>query len=209
VDVYVPDTHTNCSVHSAAFLIKDGSRHRFYVIQVLEQGSSTAWLWRRWGVAGRRGCGLLQGPLQPADAERTFHRLFRGKTKLPYPEASRGAPAVAGHYAWATPGAPLPAAAPALPKGRRKPPPPPTPSAAEWEYLEDPGDGARPERWRRYTREGSALAERLFSGGAGAGAVRSGRFRYELDLRDPANCTQRNADVHPHTVRRIRRIPPA
>eukprot|EP00291_Cryptomonas_curvata_P002997 CAMPEP_0172196200 /NCGR_PEP_ID=MMETSP1050-20130122/26672_1 /TAXON_ID=233186 /ORGANISM="Cryptomonas curvata, Strain CCAP979/52" /LENGTH=75 /DNA_ID=CAMNT_0012872429 /DNA_START=378 /DNA_END=601 /DNA_ORIENTATION=- len=75
-------------------------------MQVLEQDPSTTWFWRRWGVAGRPGRGLLKGPLQPANAERTFDRLFRGKTKLAYTDASSGTPAVAGHYAWVAPGAP-------------------------------------------------------------------------------------------------------
>jgi hypothetical protein len=172
-------------------------------MQVLEESPSITWFWRRWGVAGRPGRGLLKGPLQPADAERTFDRLFRSKTKLAYSNAASGALPVAGHFALVPPGAQIPASVSVA-----RPATAPA-SAAEWEFLEDPGDGARPETWRRFTREGSALAERLLAGAAAAGAVRSGRFRYELDLRDPANPTQRNLDVRPHTVRRIRRVAPA
>ena len=207
VDAYVPGTHTNCSVLSTAFLTKDGSKQRFYIMQVLEQDPSNTWFWRRWGVAGRQGCCLLKGPFQQADAERTFDRLFRSKTKLAYTDASSGAPAITGHYAWVAPGAQIPAlgvaSAGAPARGRSSSP------VAEWEFLEDPGDGTRPEQWRRFTREGSALAERLLAGAAATGSLRSGRFHYELDLSDPANFTQRNADVHPHTVRRIRRAAPA
>ena len=220
-DPGVPDNLKNCSVRFDALLTlaKSNTKVNFYTLQVLEQDkTSEIFLWRRWGVVGRPGRGLLTGPLGGNVAERLFARTFRRKTALAYNAAASGAPAIPGRYVWALSGTPIPsgvAAAAAAPAGTRKrggrSAPAPRP-AVEWEFLSDPGDGARPERWLPFAPDGSALAERLRDaaaqgGGApAAGAVRSGRFRYELDLSDPANCTQRNLDVPPHRVRRIRRV---
>ncbi|KAF8588473.1 PARP-domain-containing protein [Ramaria rubella] len=73
--------------------------NKFYVIQLLHQGSGNCVLFTRWGRVGEVGANQIKGPWPAAEAIFQFKKQFRSKTGTAW-EQRHGMTAKKGKYMW-------------------------------------------------------------------------------------------------------------